>query len=73
MLFAVGGVDGELYVNGRPLNGEWAEKLRGQVPEPASDVDRLRATRTQWLDSPAENRTLALGGACADPNLPRPH
>ncbi|CAM5274834.1 hypothetical protein BOQ63_000775 (plasmid) [Streptomyces viridifaciens] len=73
VLLAVGGRDGELYVNGRPLTRQWAEQLREQVPELASDVDRLQAMRAEWLDSPPQDRTLALAGACTDPNCHTPH
>ncbi|WP_149563201.1 hypothetical protein [Streptomyces cacaoi] len=73
VLFAVGGRDGELYVNGRALTGEWSEELRAKVPELSSDLDRLQAMRAEWLDSPPEDRTLALAGACTDPNCHTPH
>ena len=45
VLGAVGGRDGELYVNGRALTREWADRLRTLVPELSSDVDRLQAMR----------------------------
>ncbi|MFF4384438.1 hypothetical protein [Kitasatospora sp. NPDC001547] len=62
------GAGGNLYVNGRPLTGQWAGQLREPVPELASDIDRLQAMRAKWLDSQAEDRTPALAGACTDPN-----
>ncbi|MGW7319901.1 hypothetical protein [Streptomyces sp. NPDC054865] len=68
VLFAVGGRDGELYVNGRALTGQWSEELRAKVPELSSDLDRLQAMRAEWLDSAPEDRTLALAGACTDRN-----
>lgn len=73
VLFAVGGRDGELYVNGRALTQQWADDLRAEVPYLASDVDRLQAMRAEWLDSPPEDRTLALAGGCTDPNCYTPH
>lgn len=47
VLGAVGGRDGELYVNGRALTREWADRLRTLVPELSSDVDRLQAMRAR--------------------------
>ncbi|MFJ9899602.1 hypothetical protein ACIQPR_40340 [Streptomyces sp. NPDC091280] len=73
LLFAVGGRDGELYVNGRALTQQWADDLRADVPDLASDVDRLQAMRAEWLDSPPADRTLALAGGCTDPNCRTPH
>lgn len=73
VLLAVGGRDGELYVNGRALTGEWAQELSGELPELASDVTRLQALRAEWLDSPPEDRTLALADGCTDPNCHTPH
>ncbi|MGW8557980.1 hypothetical protein [Streptomyces tubercidicus] len=73
VLFAVGGRDGELYVNGRALTRRWAEDLRAQVPDLASDVDRLQAMRAEWLDGAPEDRTLALAGGCTDLNCRTPH
>lgn len=73
LLFAVGGLDGELYVNGRALTQQWADDLRAEVPDLASDVDRLQAMRAEWMDSPPEDRTLALAGGCTDPNCRTPH
>lgn len=68
VLFAVGGRDGELYVNGRALTQDWADDLRTMAPELASDIIRLQAVRAEWLDAPTEARTLALAGGCTDPN-----
>ncbi|WP_267717277.1 hypothetical protein [Streptomyces sp. CoH17] len=68
VLFAVGGLDGELYVNGQALTQQWADTLRSEVPELASDIDRLQAMRAEWLDTPPQDRTLALAGSCTDPN-----
>ncbi|MGW6308289.1 hypothetical protein [Streptomyces niveus] len=73
VLFAVGGRDGELYVNGRALTRSWADELSTKVPELSSDVDRLQAMRAEWLDGPPEDRTLALAGACTDRNCLTPH
>jgi hypothetical protein len=73
VLFAVGGRDGELYVNGRALTQQWADALRAEVPELASDIDRLQAMRAEWLDTPPEDRTLALAGGCTDTNCHTPH
>ncbi|MEV6672698.1 hypothetical protein [Streptomyces sp. NPDC051162] len=73
VLFAVGGRDGELYVNGRALTRQWANDLRAEVPDLASDVDRLQAMRAEWLDSPPEDRKLALAGGCTDPNCRTSH
>jgi hypothetical protein len=73
VLFAVGGRDGELYVNGRALTQQWADELRAQVPELASDVERLQAMRAEWLDTPPQDRTLALASDCTDPNCHTPH
>lgn len=73
VLFAVGGRDGELYVNGRALTQQWADDLRAEVPDLASDVDRFQAMRAEWLDSPPQDRTLALAGSCTDPNCYTPH
>lgn len=73
VLFAVGGRDGELYVNGQALTRQWADELRARVPDLSSDLDRLQAMRAEWLDSPPEDRTLALAGACTDPNCRAPH
>ncbi|MFJ2203292.1 hypothetical protein [Streptomyces violaceusniger] len=73
VLFAVGGRDGELYVNGRALTQDWADHLRTMVPELASDIIRLQAMRAEWLDAPPEDRTLALAGGCTDPNCLTPH
>lgn len=64
VLFAVGGRDGELYVNGRALTRQWTDELRAKVPELSTDLDRLQAMRAEWLDSPPEDRTLTLAGAC---------
>ncbi|SEQ94026.1 hypothetical protein SAMN04487983_1009171 [Streptomyces sp. yr375] len=68
VLFAVGGRDGELYVNGRGPTQQWTDDLRAEVPDLASDVDPLQAMRAQWLDSPPEGRTLTLAGGCTEPN-----
>lgn len=73
VLFAVGGRDGELYVNGQALTRQWTDELRTQVPELSTDLDRLQAMRAEWLDSPPQDRTLALAGACTDPNCHTPH
>ncbi|WP_234315338.1 hypothetical protein [Streptomyces globisporus] len=73
VLFAVGGLNGELYVNGQALTGQWAEELRKHVPELSSDLDRLQAMRAEWLDSPPQDRTLALAGACTDRNCHTTH
>ncbi|WP_327180818.1 hypothetical protein [Streptomyces sp. NBC_01334] len=73
VLFAVGGRDGELYVNGRTLTRQWADDLRAEVPDLASDVTRLQATCAEWLDAPPQDRTLALAGACTDPDCHTPH
>ncbi|MFG3590726.1 hypothetical protein [Streptomyces sp. NPDC047990] len=73
VLFAVGGRDGELYVNGHALTQQWADRLRTTVPDLSPDLDRLQAMRAEWLDSPPEDRTLALAGACTDPNCHTPH
>lgn len=73
VLFAVGGRDGELYVNGRALTRQWTEDLRAKVPELSFDLDRLQAMRAEWLDSPPQDRTLALAGACTDPNCHASH
>ncbi|MFJ4007359.1 hypothetical protein ACIPWL_28430 [Streptomyces sp. NPDC090023] len=73
VLFAVGGRDGELYVNGQPLTRQWTDELRAEVPEPSTDLDRLQAMRAEWLASPPQDRALALAGACADPNCHTPH
>ncbi|MFI5867313.1 hypothetical protein [Streptomyces sp. NPDC051546] len=73
LLFAVGGRDGELYVNGKALTRQWADQLRTQLPELSLDVDRLQAMRAEWLDTPPKDRTLALAGACTDPNCSTPH
>ncbi|MER5201177.1 hypothetical protein ACWD3J_47430 [Streptomyces sp. NPDC002755] len=73
VLFAVGGLDGELYVNGRALARQWADDLRSGVPELASDIDRLQAMRAEWLDAPPQDRTLALAGSCTDSNCHTPH
>ncbi|MFF8919438.1 hypothetical protein ACF08M_40690 [Streptomyces sp. NPDC015032] len=73
VLFAVGGRDGELYVNGRALTQGWADHLRTMVPELASDIIRLQAMRAEWLDAPPEDRTLALAGGCTDSNCLTPH
>ncbi|MER6706793.1 hypothetical protein [Streptomyces fumanus] len=73
VLFAVGARDGELYVNGRPLTRQWADALRAEVPELASDIDRLQAMRAEWLDNPPQDRTLALVGGCTDPNRHTSH
>ncbi|MFF9077416.1 hypothetical protein ACF1FX_30005 [Streptomyces sp. NPDC014646] len=73
VLFAVGGRDGKMYVNGRALTQQWADSLRTEVPVLASNVTRLQAMRTKWLDSPPEDRTLALVGSCIDPNCHTPH
>ncbi|MFH8477089.1 hypothetical protein [Streptomyces sp. NPDC018000] len=73
VLFAVGGRDGELYVNGHALTQQWADELRAKVPDLSSDVDRLQAIRAEWLDVPPEDRTLALADGCTDPNCHTPH
>lgn len=73
VLFAVGGRDGELYVNGQALTRQWADELRAKLPELSTDVERLQAMRAEWLDAPPEDRTLALAGACTDPNCHTPH
>ncbi|MEU5090388.1 hypothetical protein [Streptomyces sp. NPDC021356] len=73
VLFAVGGRDGELYVNGRALTQQWADALRSEPPDLASDVTRLQAMRAEWLDAPPEDRTLALAAGCTDPNCLTPH
>ncbi|MEV0581184.1 hypothetical protein [Streptomyces sp. NPDC050392] len=73
VLFAVGGRDGELYVNGRALTRQWADELRTKVPDLSFDLDRLHAMRAEWLDAPPEDRTLALAGGCTDPNCLTPH
>lgn len=73
LLFAVGGLDGELYVNGQALTRQWADALRVRVPELSSDLDRLQAIRAEWLDTPPEDRTLALADACTDRNCHTPH
>ncbi|MEV0982372.1 hypothetical protein [Streptomyces sp. NPDC049915] len=73
VLFAVGGLDGEMYVNGRALTRQWADALRADVPGFASDIDRLQAVRVEWLDAPPQDRTLALAGSCTDPNCHTPH
>ncbi|WP_338675978.1 hypothetical protein V1460_25640 [Streptomyces sp. SCSIO 30461] len=73
VLFAVGGRDGELYVNGQALTRQWTDELRTQVPELSTDLDRLQAMRAEWLDSPPQDRTLALARACTDPNCHTPH
>ncbi|MFJ6438765.1 hypothetical protein [Streptomyces sp. NPDC091416] len=39
----------------------------------ATDVDRLQAMRAGWLDSPPQDRTLALDGGCTNPNCYTPH
>lgn len=67
VLVAVGGVDGELYVNGQALTEQWAGRLRAQLPDLASDVARLQARRAQWQDAPPADRSLELGG-CTDAN-----
>ncbi|MGW0920720.1 hypothetical protein ACWD3J_17100 [Streptomyces sp. NPDC002755] len=73
VLFAVGGLDGELYVNGRALTRQWADALRSEALELASDIDRLQAMRAEWLDAPPQDRTLALAGSCTDSNCHTPH
>ncbi|MER5996826.1 hypothetical protein [Streptomyces viridosporus] len=72
VLFAVGGRDGELYVNGHALTQHRADALRARRPEPASDIDRLQAMRAEWLDTPPKDRSLALAGGCTDPNCCTP-
>ncbi|MDJ0383742.1 hypothetical protein [Streptomyces sp. G-G2] len=67
VLVAVGGVDGELYVNGKALTEQWATRLREDLPDIASDVARLQAIRAQWQDAPPADRSFELG-ACTDPN-----
>ncbi|MFE3944815.1 hypothetical protein ACFXPV_23540 [Streptomyces sp. NPDC059118] len=73
VLIAVGGRDGELYANGWALTGQWADSLRAEVANLASDVARLLAMRAKWLDSPPKDRTLALADSCTDPNCCTPH
>ncbi|MEV1069975.1 hypothetical protein [Streptomyces sp. NPDC050263] len=73
LLFAVGGRDGELYVNGRALTQQWADALRAKVPGLAADIDRLQAMRAEWLDTPPQDRTLALEGSCTAPSSHTPH
>ncbi|WAP58174.1 hypothetical protein [Streptomyces sp. S465] len=73
VLFAVGGRDGELYVNGRALTQQWAGALRSELPDLASDITRLQAMRAEWLDAPPADRTLALAAGCTDPNCLTPH
>ncbi|MFD8887542.1 hypothetical protein ACFV0H_34400 [Streptomyces erythrochromogenes] len=69
VLVAVGGVDGELYVNGRALTDQWAARLRDDLPDLASDVVRLQARRAEWQDAPPADRSFELmGAACTDPN-----
>lgn len=68
VLVAVGGVDGELYVNGQALTEQWAARLRGELPDIASDVGRLQAMRAEWQDAPLADRSFELGGGCTDPN-----
>ncbi len=67
VLVAVGGRNGELYANVRALTNGWAADLRTQLPELASDIDRLHAMRAKWLDGPPADRSFELTG-CADPN-----
>jgi hypothetical protein len=50
VLMAVGGLDGELYVNGRALTEQWAGQLRADLPDLVSDVAMLQARRAQWQD-----------------------
>ncbi|MFI5753203.1 hypothetical protein ACIBBE_47105 [Streptomyces sp. NPDC051644] len=73
VLVAVGGRDGELYVNGQALTEQWAARLRADLPDIASDVTRLQVRRAEWLDSPPSDRTRDLAAACADPNCLGPH
>ncbi|MFJ3926299.1 hypothetical protein [Streptomyces sp. NPDC090022] len=69
VLVAVGGVDGELYVNGRALTDQWASQLRDDLPDLASDVVGLQARRAQWQDAPPTDRSVELrGSARTDPN-----
>ncbi|MFD0077317.1 hypothetical protein ACFVIY_33290 [Streptomyces sp. NPDC127166] len=49
VLFAVGGRDGEPYVNGRALTRQRADDLRAEVPDLAPDVDRLQAMRAERM------------------------
>lgn len=72
VLVAVGGVDGELYANGKALTGQWATRLREDLPDIASDVARLQAIRAQWQDAPPADRSFELG-ACTDPNCDGVH
>ncbi|MGH3802692.1 MAG: hypothetical protein ACRDTD_21720 [Pseudonocardiaceae bacterium] len=67
VLGAVGGVDGELYANGKALTEQWAMRLREDLPDLASNVARLQAIRAQWQDVPPADRSFELG-ACTDPN-----
>lgn len=67
VLVAVGGVDGELYANGQALTQQWADRLREELPDLASDVTRLQAMRAEWQDSPPADRSFELRG-CTDPN-----
>jgi hypothetical protein len=67
VLVAVGGVDGELYVNGKALTEQWATRLRTDLPDIASDVVKLQARRAEWQDAPPADRSFELGG-CTDPN-----
>ncbi|MFK0181740.1 hypothetical protein ACIQVR_37945 [Streptomyces xanthochromogenes] len=73
VLLAVGGRDGELYVNGHALTQQWADALRAKVPHLASDIDRLQVMRAEWLDCPPQDRTLALADGCTDANCHTPH
>ncbi|MBB5491509.1 hypothetical protein [Nocardiopsis metallicus] len=72
VLMAVGGRNGELYANGRALSATWADRLRAQLPDLASDVDRLQAIRAEWQDGPPRDRSMALE-ECNDPNCLAPH
>ncbi|OKI23011.1 hypothetical protein A6A08_18065 [Nocardiopsis sp. TSRI0078] len=67
VLMAVGGRDGELYANGRALTAAWADRLRERMPDLTEDVDRLQAIRSEWQDTPPQNRSTALS-TCHDLN-----
>ena len=72
VLFAVGGRDGELYVNGRALTQDWADHLRIMVRELASDIIRLQTVRAGVAGRSARGPHAGAGRRLHRPELSHP-